>query len=380
MCSGLSAETTITIINSRAPSTRRLYGFKWRFFASWCRQRALDPVHCPIGSVLEFLFSEGVTPATLKVYVVAIFAGHALVGDVSVGHHPLVSRFMQGARRLKPFRPIRVPSWNLLIVMEGLLGDPFEPFESVSVKLLTLKTVLLLALSSLKSLGDFQALSLTPLCMDFAPGLVKVLLRPRPDYVPTVALNPFRFQQVVLEVFSHFSHAFLPSPTRDQVTCLCPVRALRTYVDRTAQWRGSDQLFVCFGSKSKGSAVTKQRMSHWIVEAISLAYKACSLTSPLRLRAHSTRAVASSQAFLKGSSMEEICAVAGWSSPSTFIKFYSLDMRMAPAPGSYPLEQMLSLVSSYIRYVRCYGITFPKRWRHRSIEVNLGMGTSRFRM
>ncbi len=118
--------------------------------------------------------------------------------------------------------------------------------------------------------------------------------------------------------------------TRDQVTCLCPVRALRTYVDRTALWRGSDQLFVCFGSKSKGSAVTKQWMSHWIVEAISLAYKARSLTSPLRLRAHSTRAVASSQAFLKGSSMEEICAVAGWSSPSTFIKFYSLDMRMAP--------------------------------------------------
>ncbi len=173
MCSGLSAETTVTIINSRAPSTRRLYGFKWRLFASWCRQRALDPVHCPIGLVLEFLqsrFSEGVTPATLKVYVVAIFAGYALVGDVSVGHHPLVSRFMQGARRLKPFRLIRVPSWNLLIVMEGLLGHPFKPLESVSIKLLTLKTVLLLALSSLKRLGDFQALSI--LCMDFAPGLV----------------------------------------------------------------------------------------------------------------------------------------------------------------------------------------------------------------
>ncbi len=55
-------------------------------------------------------------------------------------------------------------------------------------------------------------------------------------------------------------------------TGLCPVRALRIYVDRTAQWHGSDQLFMCFGGKSKGSAVSKQRMSHWIVEAISLAY------------------------------------------------------------------------------------------------------------
>ncbi len=69
MCSGLSAETTDTIINYRAPSTRRLYAFKWRCFASWCRQRVLDPVHCPIGSVLEFLqsrFSEGVTPLLSK--------------------------------------------------------------------------------------------------------------------------------------------------------------------------------------------------------------------------------------------------------------------------------------------------------------------------
>ncbi len=41
-------------------------------------------------------------------------------------------------------------------------------------------------------------------------------------------------------------------------------------------------------------------------------------------------AVASSQAFLKGSSMEDVCAAAGWSSPSTFIKFHSLDVRMDP--------------------------------------------------
>ncbi len=46
----------------------------------------------------------------------------------------------------------------------------------------------------------------------------------------------------------------------------------------------------CFGSKNKGCAVTKQRMSHWLVEAISLAYEACGLASPLGVRAHSTKA------------------------------------------------------------------------------------------
>ncbi len=108
------------------------------------------------------------------------------------------------------------------------------------------------------------------------------------------------------------------------------VLKLKLYVDRIAQWRGSDQLFVCFGGKNKVTAITKQRMSHWIVEAISMAYEVCGLTSPIGVRAHSTRAMSSSQALFKGSSLEDICAAAGWSSPSTFIKFYSLDVRTAP--------------------------------------------------
>ncbi len=307
ICPGLSAEATETIINSRAVSTRHLYAFKWKLFTTWCRSRDMDPAYCPIASVLEFLqsrFSEGVMSAILKVYVAAISANHAYIDGVSVGLHPLVSRFMQGSRRLRPFHPARVPTWDLSVVLQGLSGHPFEPLETVTEKILTLKTVLLLALSSLKRVGDLQALSVSPSCMDFAPGLVKVLLRPRPGYIPKVASNPSRFQQVVLEAFS---------PTE---------RALKIYVDRTAQLRQSDQLFVCFGNKNKGRAVTKQRMSHWLVEAISLAYEARGLTSPLGIRAHSTRAVASSQAFLSGSPMEDICAAAGWSSPSTFVKLY----------------------------------------------------------
>ncbi len=130
---------------------------------------------------------------------------------------------------------------------------------------------------------------------------MKVLLRPRPDYVPKVASNPFRFQQVVLEALS-------PTEAGLENLSLCPVRALKIDVKCTAQWRKSDQLFVGFGNKNKGCAVTKQRMSHWMIETISLAYEARGLASPLGVRAHSTRAVASLQAFLSGSSMDDICA------------------------------------------------------------------------
>ncbi len=62
MASGLSTEVVETILQSRAPLTRKLYALKWRLFTSWCGDRQLDPVNCPIGTVLEFLqarFSAG---------------------------------------------------------------------------------------------------------------------------------------------------------------------------------------------------------------------------------------------------------------------------------------------------------------------------------
>ncbi len=59
------------------------------------------------------------------------------MGDVSMGRHPLVSRFMRGARRLRPFCLTQVPSWDLSVILDGLSGHPFEPLESVSIQLLT---------------------------------------------------------------------------------------------------------------------------------------------------------------------------------------------------------------------------------------------------
>ena len=53
---------------------------------------------------------------------------------------------------------------------------------------------------------------------------------------------------------------------------MCPVHVLRTYIDRTQGVRLCNQLFVCFANPAKGKALSKQRLSHWIVEAISIAY------------------------------------------------------------------------------------------------------------
>ncbi len=326
---GLPAGVQETIASARAPATRKLYSSKWGVFESWCLTRAIDPVNCPVGPVLEFLqerLTAGAAATTLRVYVAAIAAQREL-DEIPLGRHRLVSAFMRGARRLRPVRPTAVPSWDLSVVLEGLVMAPLEPLESASDRILTLKVVLLLALTALKRVGDLQAFSVSETCMDFAPGLVKVTLRPRPGYIPKVLSTSFRSQVVTL-------HSFHPPPFAssedERLHMLCPVRALKLYVDRSKVWRKSPQLLICFGAGRRGLATSKQRISHWVRDAISLAYEARELPSPLSLRAHSTRGVASSQALFRGVPLEDICVAAGWSSPHTFVRFYNLDVDTAP--------------------------------------------------
>ncbi len=253
----LPAKVQETIASARAPATRKLYSSKWGVFESWCLTRAIDPVNCPVGPVLEFLqerLTAGAAATTLRVYVAAIAARRELdeIPLGGIGWSPL---FMRGARRLRPVRPTAIPSWDLSVVLEGLVTAPFEPLESASDRILTLKVVLLLALTSLKRVGDLQAFSVSETCMDFAPGLVKVTLRPKPGYIPKVLSTSFRSQVVTL-------HSFHPPPFAssedERLHLLCPVRALKLYVDRSKFWRKSPQLLICFGAGRRGLATSNR--------------------------------------------------------------------------------------------------------------------------
>ncbi len=83
----------------------------------------------------------------------------------------------------------------------------------------------------------------------------------------------------------------LPSEETDPaLALLCPVRALCIY--------SSEQLVVCHGGQQKGKAVSKQRLAHWIVDAVALAYQSQGEPCPLGSRAHYTRSVASSRALV----------------------------------------------------------------------------------
>ncbi|KAL0172893.1 hypothetical protein M9458_033204, partial [Cirrhinus mrigala] len=263
-----------TITQARAPSMMQAYALRLGLYNDWCSSRREDPQRCSIGVVLSFLqekLERRLSPSTLKVYVAAITAYHDAVDGLPLGRHHLIIRFLIGAKRLNPRRPHLIPSWDLSTVLTGLWRDPFGPLESVELKYLSLKTSLLIALTSIKRVGNLHAFLVNKSCLEFGPADSHVIMRPWPGYVPKVPTTPFRDQVVNLQA--------LPPEEADMAFgLLCPLLCLGCcvlciYVDRTRSFRRSEQLFVCFGGQQKRNAVSKQRLAHWVVDAITLAYQ-----------------------------------------------------------------------------------------------------------
>ncbi len=198
---GLPKRVLNTISEARAPSTRCLYALKWSVFSTWCLNRGENPSTSELAVVLSFLqelLDKGRSHSTLRVFVAAIAAFHAPIAGQSVGRDNSVVRFLKGAKRLNPPRPLPVPTWELPTVLRALKGPPFEPLQSTNLRSLSLKTALLLALASVKRVGDLQALSISPACLEFGPNDSKVVLKPRHGYVPKVLSTPFRAQVITL--------------------------------------------------------------------------------------------------------------------------------------------------------------------------------------
>ncbi len=112
-------------------------------------------------------------------------------------------------------------------MLKAIQQGPFEHLQSVELKFPSMKTLLLLALASIKRIGDLHAFSVDDSCLEFGPADSQVILRPRPGYVPKV---PTTTDQVVSlqalppEEADPALALLLPSPwlIRDRV---CPARS-----------------------------------------------------------------------------------------------------------------------------------------------------------
>lgn len=197
----------------------------------------------------------------------------------------------------RPSLPRYQCTWDVNIVLDYI--ERLTPVEELSLKQLTLKLVMLIALITGQRCQTIHLLNLTQIkVLHSGVQFVvdKLVKQSKPGNVQPVLMLP-RFSGNV---------------------SLCVVHTLREYLVRTRDFRvdvDSNQLFLSYLKPYK--PVSKDTVSRWIKTMMAQAGINTHLFKP-----HSTRAASSSKACFAGVPLTSVMKAASWSSDCTFTKFY----------------------------------------------------------
>ena len=269
----------------------------------------MDPFNPSLNRFGEFLISlhdRNLSPATVKGYRSAISTILKQI-SVSFSNQSILSDVVKSFELHRPRTKAHFPKWDLALVLSTLSGDLFEPLQSCGFKELTLKTVFLTALATDRRRSEIHAFSSTD--VQFSNESVSLCTFPgflAKNQLPSVVSGP-----VSVPCLS----------AQDVNPLLCPVRALRIYLDRVKpRRRGRKRLFIShFDSYDK--EISCDTISRWVVQTIKLAY-AVNKLDLVPVNAHEVRALASSWAWSNWVPLEDIVKAGFWASENSFIRFY----------------------------------------------------------
>lgn len=299
--SGLSESAASLISNSRRQSSNANYDSSWKKFASWCCSRQVDPVSCPVNSVLDFLahlFDEGYQYRTINCYRSSISAYHQRVERVPIGQHPQVCALLKGVFNKKPPQPKYGFTWKVQTVLD-YIKNHWAVSEDLSDKELTYKLVILLALTS-------TSRACTIHCLDLK------FMANHGHYVQ------FQFGKLHKGWRSSKGSPTVKYFEYKQDQALCVVHTLQVYIKQCKKWRdeGQTQLLLSYINPHQG--VCSSTISRWIKEVLKIS----GINTEI-FKAHSSRSASSTGASLAGASVSEILKMGSWSRESTWQRFYN---------------------------------------------------------
>ena len=195
---------------------------------------------------------------------------------------------------------MRPPSWDLSKVLRFLNSGAFEPLRDAPLRALSKKVLFLLALATAKRVGELQVLSRivsfvgSNACLPYVPEFVAM----------SESLSRSIPRSFLVKSLSNFAAGL------DDDLLLCPVRALRIYLNRTLSLAPSRRrLFVSPSCPTR--AMSKNAVSFFLGS----------------VRAHDIRGVSTSVAFHHNWSVSAVLDAATWSSSSVFTSFYLHDLQ-----------------------------------------------------
>ena len=146
----------------RRESSRRLYQHRWSCYRRWCSDTGHSASRPSIFKLADFLLflrkEKHLSVSAIRGYrstLSAVFKFRLPDLSTNLDLRDLI-RLFELEYSSAPVGPLL---WDLVKVLEYLCGPVFEPLSSKPLRLITIKTLLLLSLATAKLVGQFQALS-----------------------------------------------------------------------------------------------------------------------------------------------------------------------------------------------------------------------------
>ena len=303
-------------------SSSRLYQSRWKIFCCWCRGRGVAPVNATVPVVVDFLIhlrqDKGLSVSAVKGYCSALNSVLALKGRDLASSCQITTVLRSFSRSVNPVE-LRPLAWDVSLVLKSLTGAPYEPLRTCEERFLAQKTLFLLALASAKRIGELHALSYRvshtrnwgEVSFSFVMGFVAKTQDPS-------SLAPR---------FEGFPVPALPNARNNRNgRLLCPVRAVRVYLDRTAPHRPRCERFFVTAGRSK-KEISKTTVSFWLRKTISRAYELSGMALPVPApRARETCGIAPSLLFKKNFAVDQVLKAGTWRRHTTFTLHYLRDI------------------------------------------------------
>lgn len=215
------------------------------------------------------------------------------VNNAPVGSHAVVVRLVKGIYHLRTPLSRYSLTWDVAKVISYL--RTLFPLEKLNLKTLTLKTVMLCALSSAQREQSLCALDLN-------------FKKQSQDCISFVIAERLKVSKPgkSLEV------KFMSLPEEPS---LCTMSTLAEYILRTEKLRSSTKLFISFIRPHKQVATTT--VGRWIKSVLSSAGIDTSV-----FKENSVRCASATNAYIKGVPVAEILRTADWTNERIFRKYY----------------------------------------------------------
>ena len=262
---GFSVQVAKMAAGCHKKSTTDAYQNRWKLYREWCGGQGIPPSNPSIINLADFFVylyvSKKLSPSAIKGYRSMLISSLKHTGLEITNNHTIQDIF-RSIDINAPRVDRSLVSWNLNIVLQYLMGPPFEPLARASTKNAMRKALFLMIVATSKRVGEIQTYSndvgykRRDMILSYLPGFsakTETEKNKLPRYVQIPSLDNI-----------------LDKEDKDRLNC--PVRALKYYLDRFKDAHNrSKNLFCSFKDPSR--AASKNAMSYMNRMLIKEAHK-----------------------------------------------------------------------------------------------------------